>query len=366
MPVGEVDHNHTETASIPDARKVAILEAVVEEYIQTGKPVGSGTIAKLASVDVSPATVRNEMAALEAEGYLVAPHTSAGRIPTDRGYRLFVDGITQGGRAKLGRAKSEKVSDFFATTHGEIERMLRDTSRLLSSVTNHAAMVVTDNDTASGVCSAQLVGLSDDVMLAVFVLSDGSVNKFKVDRTPAMTDTVLDLAGRELRSELDGKPLADAGSVPDAGERAELSAASDDRHRAVASARTAVADAVGAALGAAPLSQNLELFVDGTARMASDFEAIDTVREVLAILEQQLVVVTLVQDVLGRGRQVAIGTETGMDPLAECALVVAPYHVGGEKLGSIGVLGPTRMDYSQALAAVAIVSRGLGDRLANG
>ncbi len=347
----------TGEVAVLDPRKVAILDAVVSEYISTGKPVGSGTIAKLAHIDVSAATVRNEMAALEADGYLISPHTSAGRIPTDRGYRRFVDGITNGGTATLGRAQSEKVSDFFATTHGEIERMLRDTSSLLSSITNHAAMVMTDNDTEASCCSVQLVGLSDDVLLAVFVLDDGSVTKFTVDRTPPMTTEVLEAAGQFLRQEMDGRLL---------GEAAHLTISAEQLGEAVGATASAVALAVSATLRTTDPDQNLELFVGGTSKMASDFEAIDTVREVLSILEQQLVVVTLVQDVLGRGRQVAIGTETGMDPLAECALVVAPYHVDGEKLGSIGVLGPTRMDYSQALAAVAIVSRNLGERLASG
>ncbi len=108
------------------------------------------------------------------------------------------------------------------------------------------------------------------------------------------------------------------------------------------------------------------VFVGGTARMAGAFEAVDTVREVLTILEQQLVVVTLLRDVLDRGLNVAIGAETGMARLADCALVVAPYDVEGEPAGTIGVLGPTRMNYPQALAAVAVVSKRLGRRLSEG
>jgi heat-inducible transcriptional repressor len=108
------------------------------------------------------------------------------------------------------------------------------------------------------------------------------------------------------------------------------------------------------------------VFVGGTARMAGAFDAVETVREVLAILEQQLVVVSLMRDVLDRGLTVAIGSETGVQPLAECALIVAPYEVDGDKVGTIGVLGPTRMNYPQALSAVAVVSQQLGDRLSEG
>ena len=108
------------------------------------------------------------------------------------------------------------------------------------------------------------------------------------------------------------------------------------------------------------------VFVGGTARMAGAFDAVETVREVLSILEQQLVVVSLMRDVLDRGLTVAIGSETGVQPLAECALIVAPYEVDGDKVGTIGVLGPTRMNYPQALSAVAVVSQQLGDRLSEG
>ena len=109
-----------------------------------------------------------------------------------------------------------------------------------------------------------------------------------------------------------------------------------------------------------------QVFVGGTSQVARAFDAIETVREVLGVLEQQYVVVTLLRDVLDRGLQVAIGTETGMAPLAECALIVAPYQAEGEPAGTIGVLGPSRMDYPQAMAAVAVVSRRLSQRLSDG
>ncbi len=108
------------------------------------------------------------------------------------------------------------------------------------------------------------------------------------------------------------------------------------------------------------------VFVEGASRVASAFDAVETVREILGILEQQFVVVSLLRDVMSRGLSVAIGTETGMTPLAECALVVSPYEIGGVAAGTIGVLGPTRMDYPQALAAVAVVSQRLSDRLTEG
>ncbi|MBA3283256.1 MAG: hypothetical protein H0U29_13615 [Acidimicrobiia bacterium] len=119
-------------------------------------------------------------------------------------------------------------------------------------------------------------------------------------------------------------------------------------------------------LGTALVDESDHVFVNGASRMAASFEAVETVRAVLTILEQHLVVVSLLRDVVDRGLNVAIGSETGMQPLADCALVVAPYTVDGEQVGTVGVLGPTRMNYPQALAAVAVVGRRLGHRLSEG
>src|SRR5579875_614836 len=159
-----------------DDRKSAILRAVVEEYIQTAQPVGSAAVSRIPGMAVSPATVRNEMGALEREGYLAQPHTSAGRIPTDKGYRFFVDAIAPTG-GRLEPAQSLQVRNFFARAHGELERMLADTSRFLAGLTDYAAVVVRDVDDPAAVRSVQLVSLAPRVALLVVVLASGEVVK---------------------------------------------------------------------------------------------------------------------------------------------------------------------------------------------
>src|SRR5438309_1304580 len=162
-----------------DERKAAILRAVVEEHIETAQPVGSAHVARAARLRVSSATVRNEMALLEREGYLIQPHTSAGRIPTDKGYRFFVDQLSAPGA--LPAVQRQQVRDFFAAAHGELERMLHDTSQLLSSITDYAGVVVGPPPEAATVRSAQIVGLSPRVALVVAVLSNGAVEKRMVE-----------------------------------------------------------------------------------------------------------------------------------------------------------------------------------------
>jgi len=334
-----------------DERKATVLRAVVSSYIETAQPVGSGHVARAPGVTVSPATVRNDMAVLEAEGYLHQPHTSAGRVPTDKGYRFFVDRIDSG--TSLAAADSRQVRSFFAEAHGELEQMLADTSQLLSDLTRYAAVVVGPPTEAAIVRSVQVVGLSPRVALVVVVLSNGAVDKHTLEFDDDLDDAVIAAAGGWLAQHLTGETLASASRVL---------AEHDRRPAGHADALDAV---VRVALGvlADQHSQADHVYIGGASRMASAFDAVDTVSKVLKILEQQYVVVTLLHDVVDRGLQVAIGTETGMAPLADCSVVVSPYEVEGELVGTIGVLGPTRMNYPQALAAVAVVSQRLGHHL---
>src|SRR5579871_2430412 len=162
-----------------DERKAAILKTVVTEYIETAQPVGSVHVVRDPTIDVSAATVRADMASLEREGYLTHPHTSAGRIPTDKGYRYFVDHLT--GSHALGEGEERQVQSFFDAAHGEIERMLRDTSTLLSELTNYAAVVVAPDHETLTVCSAMVARLGPRTGLVVVVHSNAAVDKHPVE-----------------------------------------------------------------------------------------------------------------------------------------------------------------------------------------
>jgi heat-inducible transcriptional repressor len=331
-----------------DERKIAILRAVVQEYIETAQPVGSSHVARARGVNVSPATVRNEMAVLEQEGYLVQPHTSAGRIPTDKGYRSFVDNLGHPGR--LDAARKQQIREFFASAHGAIEQMLDDTSRLLSGVTNYAAVVIGPPHEGAVVRSVQVVGLTGHLVMVVVVLSNGTIENETIELDDDVDDARLAAASAHLSQHLVGETLPHRGAVPPTAD-----AGLDDLcTRAVT------------ALAGSAKSSATDVYVGGASRMASAFDAVEVVRTVLDTLEQQYVVVSLLRDVLDRGLSVAIGVEHGVEPLASCSVVVMPYVVEGEPLGTIGVLGPTRMNYPQALAAVEVVSDRLGRRLSEG
>lgn len=328
-----------------DDRKSAILRAVVQQYIETAQPVGSSSVAARSDVSVSSATVRNEMTVLEDEGYLLQPHRSAGRVPTEKGYRHFVD--TLSGERPLSPANVRLVGEFFNSAHGEIERMLSDTSALLSSVTGTAAVVVAEATSVATIRSVQLVELSQDLVMVVAVLSNGAVLKRTVDLAERLSDDSMDEAQRILVGVTVGRTLEDLGSV--------------QVHDASVAAVVAVA-----ALEELQIAAELEtqqFFVEGRAHIAGSFDARETVESVLDILEQQLVVVSLLKELVDAGVAVSIGSESGVAPLSECSLVVAPYQLGEESAGAIAVLGPTRMNYPETLSAVAIVSRRLSSLL---
>ena len=229
--------------------------------------------------------------------------------------------------------------------------MLHDTSSLLSGLTSYAALILGPPSERATVRSVQVVGLAHQVAMVVVVLSNGSVEKATLELDDDLGDERLAAAGSHLTSHLEGKSLAEDTPVPATGDRR----------------LDGLVDAVLAALGAPAERDHDHVFVGGASRMAAAFDAVETVRQVLAILEQQYVVVSLLREVIDtdgeQGLSVSIGTELGLQSLAECSIVVAPYQIEGEPLGTVGVLGPTRMNYPQAMAAVAVVSERLGRRL---
>ena len=368
-PVRSVKRGSKAPVETLDSRKATILRTVVEQHVASGQPVGSQHITAAGSLQVSPATVRNDMSALERDGYLMHPHTSSGRVPTDKGYRFFVDSLDQ--PSALVEPAATRIQDFFASTHGELERLLGETSRLLSGLTDYAAVVVAPTHEAATIRSVQLVGLGShvresgtrQVVLAVVVLSSGAIEKHTLELDEATTEPHLVAAATHLATQLVGRQVTDGAAVPFFAVGNPLV---DAACAAALQALVPVADPEGA-----------DVFVGGAARLTRAFDAVETIRSVLSVLEQQYVVVSLMREALARSVDgfgalgpAAIGTSigrehAGFEDLQACSVVVAPYLVDGLRVGSVGVLGPTRMNYPQAMAAVAEVSNQLGRRLSD-
>ena len=328
-------------------RKEEVLRAVVECYIAGASPVGSGTVYDSQDFGVSPATIRKEMLALEQAGYLHQPHTSSGRVPTEAGYRYFVDALME--PYSLGPVEGRQISEFFEQAHGELGSVLASLSVLLADVTRCAAVVVGPRADSAVVRSVQLVELSSHVVLLVAVLSTGAVEQraLELDAAPSVAD--IDHAAEVLARALVGRPAAT--EVPTEG-----------LPSSVAGLVSVAADALNDAEGG--LAEHL--FVGGHATVVRSFGVVETAQRILALLERHYAVVSLLRNITDRGMQVAIGGETGLVPLSECSVVVSPYLVEGHQAGSIAVLGPTHLNYPQAMATVAVISRQLGRMLSSG
>jgi heat-inducible transcriptional repressor len=329
-----------------EPRKAAILRAIVEEYIETAQPVGSQTIAGSHHLGVSSATIRNDMTVLEREGYLAQPHTSAGRVPTDLGYRYFVDNFVR--QRQLASPDRRAVAEFFASAHRALEDLLHETSVLLARVTDHTAVVVDRPPDAATIKNIQLVSLHPSAVLVVTVLSNGSIGRQVLEVTD-VSDSAVATATASLQRSVTGSSLTDLPRVVPTGDPAV--------DRLVEAAREALS------IHAAPAVASGTLYVGGASRLAAEQESFptgETAARLLEMLEHQVVVVSLVRNLLDQGVTISIGSENEVDDLRDCSIVLAPYAIEGELAGTVGVLGPTRMDYRQALAAVAAVSEQLG------
>jgi heat-inducible transcriptional repressor len=332
-----------------DDRKAAILKALIEEYVETGQPVGSTTVSRGAALGVSSATIRNEMAILEREGYVTHPHTSAGRVPTDKGYRHFVDHLAR--QKELQPASRQAVTSFFATAHHALEDMLHETSLLLSRITAHAAVVIGPQPDIARIRSVQLVRLHETSMLVVAVLSNGHVERQFIELAAVVDEGRIGAATAALDTQLRDASFTDLPALRPTGD--------PDTDSLVGQARDALVDrSTGRATE--------PVYVGGVSRIAADLDAFtagETVGRLLEVLEHQYLVVSLVRDLIDQGVTVRIGAENQLEDLRECSVVLARFDVEGRPGGSVGVLGPTRMNYPQAMAAVAAVSRRLGEHL---
>jgi len=329
-----------------EQRKAAILRAIVEEYVATAQPVGSQTITRSRDLGVSSATVRNDMNVLEREGYIVQPHTSAGRIPTDLGYRYFVDHLVPSRTLPAGQG--QVVTEFFNSASRTLEGLLHETSQLMAWLTDHTAVVVGPRRGEPGeIRAVQLVPLDPREVLVVAVLSDGSVEKEVTSLGQDIDDGTLGAAGRCIDRWI-GVQLSDLPDVEPTGD---------------AEADEIVQAARGAFRGRAkPVDE--PIFVGGASRIAAEhdaFAAADTAARLLELLERQRELASIVHELLQGDLTVRIGAENPVE-LRDCALVLAPYGEG-EGAGTVGVLGPTRMDYHRSMTAVRSVSERLGDAL---
>jgi heat-inducible transcriptional repressor len=333
-----------------DDRKLAVLRAIVEDFVSTNEPVGSKNLVDRHSLDVSPATIRNDMAVLEEQGFIVQPHTSAGRVPTDKGYRLFVDRL--GGVKPFSSAERRAIETFLAGAY-DLDDVVMRTVRLLAQLTRQVAVVQYPSLSRSTVRHIELVPLTDRRLLLILITDTGRVEQRAVDLPGPIGEDAITQLRAVLNACLDGRRLAEVASVV-----AELPERVDQVERPNAAAVFSVI------LETVVERHDERVVVAGAANLASaDFS--QGLREVLEALEEQVVLMRLLGE---SGDQasvtVRIGAENQVEGLQSTSLVAAGYGSGEQALARLGVLGPTRMDYPTAMGAVRAVARYVGQILA--
>jgi heat-inducible transcriptional repressor len=337
-----------------DDRKLTILRAIVHSYVRGGEPVGSKRLVDEAGLGVSAATVRSDMAALEAEGLIVQPHTSAGRVPTDRGYRHYVDTLSE--IVQLQPEQRAALEELLLGA-SDLEDLLRRTSLVLSQVTRFASLVVAPRMDRSRLRHVELVALGPTSVLAVLIADTGRVEKRHIVLDTPVAEHDVQRARHAVNVAASGLR---ADSAPDV--ISGIAAGAPPELRGLLEA---VADAVRRDMAGADATD--QLFVGGTSNIAGPayFDRIEQVKQVYETFEEQVILLGAVRDALAAGDPaVRIGTELPLVELAACSIVAASYDAAGEAVGSLGVLGPTRMDYPRTLAAVQAVASSLEKALA--
>jgi heat-inducible transcriptional repressor len=332
-----------------DERRLTVLRAIVTEYVGHGEPVGSRRVVEVTGLGVSAATVRNDMAALEELGYITQPHTSAGRVPTDKGYRRFVDDLRAD--PAVDDPRRELVRELLGTAK-DVEDLLARTSSVLSQLTRLVSMVIAPASDASRVRLAELISLGPGTAMLLLVSDTGRVEKRIVDVPPDLADADLDRIRIAVAEQLTGHRIADVND--------RLRAIVDEAPTELREVFSALVDATDRDLEDDTLHH---VFVGGQASLAGEdsFER-EELSRLLHLLEQRTTLARLLADATeDDAPTVRIGEENAVEDLRAASLVAQRYRL--VTAGSLGVLGPTRMDYASVLATVRAVADQLQDTL---
>ncbi len=323
-------------------RKLKILHAVIQNYLETGEPVGSRTISKYTDLNLSSATIRNEMADLEELGYIMQPHTSAGRIPSDKGYRLYVDMLMEEKEQELGELEEQMLDKA-----DRMEQLLKQAARVLASNTNYATMVSTPMNNSNKIKFIQLSMVDDEQIIAVIVLG-GNVIKNKIINVgePLSNENLLKL-NMLLNTTLNGMAIEEI----NLGLIARLKEQAGIHGSVISDVLDAVADAI-------QIDEDMQIYTSGATNIFKYPELSDnqSAQEIINAFEEKQQLTELVTQTLAKedntGIQVYIGNETPVRNMKDCSVVTATYELGDGMKGTIGIIGPKRMDYENVLKSM--------------
>lgn len=330
-----------------DDRKLKILQAVIRNYLETGEPVGSRTISKYTDLNLSSATIRNEMADLEELGYILQPHTSAGRIPSDKGYRLYVDNMMREKEKEV-----EEMKSMLLEKEDKMEHLLKQVARVLANNTNYATLISAPTVHHNKVKFIQLSRVDERQLLAVIVVEGNMIRNNILETEEALDDETILKLNMLLNTNLNGLSIDEI----NLGMIAAMKQTAGIHSEIVSDVIDAVAEAIRA-------DEDLQIYTSGANNIFRYPELSDGQRasEIISTFEEKKQLTELVQGTLtdenNTGIQVYIGEETPMANMKDCSVVTATYELGSGMKGTIGVIGPKRMDYEKVVDALKTMKK---------
>ena len=322
-------------------RKKKILQIIIEDYISSAEPVGSRTIARKYDLGLSPATIRNEMSDLELLGYLEQPHTSAGRIPSAQAYRFYVDALIEPGT--LTDNDMALIDGWYNERRRNIDDIFQSTAKILSRMTQNVSMVLTNQQTIANFCYLKFLPLDSQHAILCIVADDGSIDTNVVDIPLGMSSEEMDYLAGKMSKLLEDPNLSDI-SV-------EIL---QNVHTDVVEDKLIFSSLLQAVRKMTGRRQEQKVFLGGTKQLLNqpEFRDVERVRNLLGILEEEKVLKDLLQGGEDSGLKVTIGSENKFTGIQDCSMVQATYRLNGQIVGTMAVLGPTRMEYGKVISVM--------------
>lgn len=322
-------------------RKKKILQIIIEDYISSAEPVGSRTIARKYDLGLSPATIRNEMSDLELLGYLEQPHTSAGRIPSAQAYRFYVDALIEPGT--LTDNDMALIDGWYNELRRNIDDIFQSTAKILSRMTQNVSMVLTNQQTIANFCYLKFLPLDSQHAILCIVADDGSIDTNVVDIPLGMSSEEMDYLAGKMSKLLEDRNLSDI-SV-------EIL---QNVHTDVVEDKLIFSSLLQAVRKMTGRRQEQKVFLGGTKQLLNqpEFRDVERVRNLLGILEEEKVLKDLLQGGEDSGLKVTIGSENKFTGIQDCSMVQATYRLNGQIVGTMAVLGPTRMEYGKVISVM--------------
>lgn len=335
-------------------RKLLILHAIIDDYILTGVPVGSRTLSKRSDIKFSSATIRNEMADLEEEGFLEQPHTSAGRMPSDKAYRLYVDTLMR--VASLRPDEIKYIKSYFSSKINEVEQAIGSAAKVLSDITKLTSVVMAPQFSTVEISRIQLVKLTGTRALLVIVFSTGNLKDVIINVPENIEPAYLDMISNMLTERVRGLTLRQA-----------INEISDIIYTDMPSHRDLMDSILDAVKNNAASSGMHRLVLGGTQNIFNhpEYHDFDKAKNFLQLIEEKEPLYNLLSSATGMEFTVRIGKENELDGLKDMSVVTATYKIGGKSVGSFGVIGPTRMNYAKVISVLSFVGRSMNELLSS-